>query len=269
MRFRLLVTDVDGTLVDHRQEIPKRNLEAAEGFREAGGLVTLATGRIEVSAGPYGLRLGANAPAILYNGGCIHDFTDGRTLWSDLVPPATCRLLIDLLETDYRALVHPILYVSGRPRVREMTETLRIYQQKDRLVLEPVGALYNALALPVSKVLIIGEGTDLQRLDDDLKRTAPPGTVNSVRSEPTYLEVLPVGCNKGTALERLTALLQIPMAEVVAVGDNLNDLEMVRVAGLGVAVANAHPDLKAAARWVSPWTNEEAAVADLIERFCL
>jgi hydroxymethylpyrimidine pyrophosphatase-like HAD family hydrolase len=88
-------------------------------------------------------------------------------------------------------------------------------------------------------------------------------------SKPYFLEVLPPGADKGLALERLTKMLDLPMTGVMAVGDAMNDLGMVRAAGFGCAPANANPEVKAAARYVSARTNEEDAVADLVERVAL
>jgi hypothetical protein len=88
-------------------------------------------------------------------------------------------------------------------------------------------------------------------------------------SKPYFLEVLPLGADKGSALERLAAMVELPISGTMAIGDAMNDLGMVRAAGLGCAPANAIPEIKAAARYISERTNEEDAVADLVERLAL
>jgi hypothetical protein len=88
-------------------------------------------------------------------------------------------------------------------------------------------------------------------------------------SKPYFLEVLPPGADKGSALERLTSMLGLSLARAMAIGDAMNDLGMVRAAGFGCAPANAVPEVKAAARYISLRTNEEDAVADLVERVAL
>jgi hydroxymethylpyrimidine pyrophosphatase-like HAD family hydrolase len=93
------------------------------------------------------------------------------------------------------------------------------------------------------------------------------GEARLVRSQPTYLECLAPNVNKGIALKVLAGSLKIPMEEVIAVGDQPNDVEMVREAGLGVAVANAHPECLAVADVVLERTNNEAAVEELVERY--
>ncbi len=268
MAYRLLVSDVDGTLVDGNQQIVPRNLEAIKRFQRAGGLVTLGTGRIERSAWPYLSTIGVNAPAILYNGGRVVDYPSGEVLAEDRLPPAVATVLVDLLETVFTGL-DAILYSDGQPHVRALNQVLEQSARKDGLVYQPVGSLTTLVGRSFNKALIIGEDRALGALDHALRELAPPESVTTVRSESTYLEVLPPGVSKGSALRRLAAHLGISLSEVIAIGDNLNDLEMVRLAGLGVAVANAHPALKQAAACVCRASNEEAAVAEVIERFCL
>ncbi|MBI4390754.1 MAG: HAD-IIB family hydrolase, partial [candidate division NC10 bacterium] len=100
------------------------------------------------------------------------------------------------------------------------------------------------------------------------RRGLPGPPPHLVRSEPTYLEVLPPGVNKGAALAELARQLGIPLDQVVAFGDNLNDLEMVEAAGFGVAVGNAHPDVKARADLVAG-TNNEGGMAAVIREVIL
>ena len=88
-------------------------------------------------------------------------------------------------------------------------------------------------------------------------------------SKPYFLEVLPLGADKGSALERLVGMLGLSLSGAMAIGDAMNDLGMVGVAGYGCAPANAIPEIKAAARYISKRTNEEDAVADLVERLAL
>ena len=92
--------------------------------------------------------------------------------------------------------------------------------------------------------------------------------INTVFSEETYLEILPEGSSKGTALAEMTRALGIPLEAVIAVGDNLNDLEMIRLAGLGVAMGNAPEELRAQAGYVTV-TNDEEGLAEVIHRFIL
>jgi Cof subfamily protein (haloacid dehalogenase superfamily) len=261
VRYRLLVTDVDGTLVDHRQEIPPRNLEAIARYQAAGGLVAIATGRIAASARRYVLQTGTECPAILYNGGQIYDFAQERLLFEQVLPAEPARAVWQLLtgRVDYAA------YAGGVAYTPLLSGVMAEYARKDRLSLQPLPPE----GLPpgsVAKFLIIADPAHLDQIQTAIRALYP--NANLVRSEWNYLELLPEGISKGAALPVLAGMLGISPEQVVAVGDNLNDLTMLQTAGLGVAVANAHPDLKAVAGHVV-CSCEQGAVAEVIDRFCL
>jgi len=268
MHYRLIVTDIDGTLIDHHYQIPPQNIAALDRFRHAGGLVTVGTGRIADSARPYALQVQANAPAIIYNGGQIYDFASSQIIAEELLPARTLRILIHLLESEFRDL-DPILYLKGEPLIREETGPLTTSRLKENLSYRAVGPLSLLATAPISKSMVIAEPDDLARIETALRLHLSAEQVAMVRSERNYLEVLPPGVSKGTALLRLVSHLGLSLDQVIAVGDNLNDIEMVRTAGLGIAVANAHPLLKEVANFISPFTNAQAAVADVVERFLL
>lgn len=264
LHFKLVVTDVDGTLADHRQQIAPRNLAAIARFQEAGGLVALATGRIVDSARRFAQEAGVWGPAILYNGGMVYDFATGEVLYEASLEPEAVHAALALLSGPFRQIDF-VAYVGGRPYIPAFTSVIAEYSRKDSLHLN----LLPSTGMPtgrVSKVLVIGGPDDLDRLEEALKHRYP--AANTVRSETHYLELLPAGVSKGMALPMLAKRLGVPLEQTIAVGDHLNDLAMIRAAGLGVAVGNAHPALKAAAA-VAVCPCPDGAVAEVIERFCL
>ncbi len=264
MRYRLLVADIDGTLVTSTREITPRVLAAVREARGAGVRVCLATGRIWPSAEQYFRALGADPPAILYNGGLVYDFQTGTVLRRVPLAYDHARAVLELLRKFPE--VQPHLYAGDRVYTDRASAYTRQYQRKDSLTVEEVGDLVAFLPSEPMKILIIGAREDLVRLQEQVR--ALPMPINTVFSEDTYLEILPQGNSKGAALEFVARQLRIPLAEVIAVGDNLNDLEMIRAAGLGVAMGNAPPELKAQAAYVTA-TNDEEGLAEVIDRFVL
>jgi hydroxymethylpyrimidine pyrophosphatase-like HAD family hydrolase len=113
------------------------------------------------------------------------------------------------------------------------------------------------------KMLIVGEPPDLRAMDDMLGGLPMP--INRVFSQKDYLEILPVGNNKGRALPVLAEAVGVPVNETVAVGDAHNDLAMIQAAGLGVAVETSPPDIIAAAAWTCP-PPEQEGLRVVIER---
>ena len=263
-RFRLVVADIDGTLLTRDREITPGVLAAVRAAQADGVRVCLATGRIWLSARQYFERLGADPPAILYNGGLVYDFRAATVLRRTHLDYEHARAVLEILREVPE--VQPHLYAGDRVftgRVNELTDR---YRRKDSVQVEEVGDLVAFLPRDPMKILIIGARPDLERAVSRIRTIPMP--INTVFSEETYLEILPVGSSKGVALEFVAAYLAIPLSDVVAVGDNLNDLEMLHAAGLGVAMGNAPDALKSAADAVTR-TNDEEGVRDVIERFVL
>lgn len=262
--YKLVVMDVDGTLVDRERRISARNAKALVAARQRGIRLTLASGRSFESITPFAQAVGVDAPLILYNGCRLQDFSSKRILEDHRLPLVQAQRALKLLP---RFDLHVNLYIYDRVFIREVTEAARASMQKDNVTAEPVGDLLAFLKEDPTKLLLIGEPVELERFRrkylEDL--ASPPELVSS---EPDYLEILPAGVSKGQALISLCSRLDILPQEVVAFGDGLNDLEMLKWSGLGVAMANAHPELKAAAGYVTAG-NEEDGVAKAIEKYIL
>ena len=257
--YRLFAFDLDGTLLSRAGSIPP----SIEGF--LAGLVerawvTLATGRSLASARPYAERLGINAPAILYHGVVIWDFSAGKAILERRLPPQGAAAVLEVCRNFpvavqlYRASDDPTVYVS------EFSRPVLEFARKESLPLKE-GDLGQLAREGPLKFLIIGAPEQLPGLAALLREAAPGLTV--VRAERDYLEVLPPGVDKGEALAWLAGYLRIPLGEVVAVGDQESDLPMIRRAGLGVAMAAAPDVVRQAADVVV------SSVAELADVLCL
>lgn len=261
--YRLIVLDVDGTLVDRERRISPGTLRALAAAQARGIRVTLATGRVLASARPYAQKIKADAPLILYNGARIQDLASEAILYAANLPRHQA---VQALRLVQRFGLHANLYLGDGIYIERVSETSRESARKDGVEQVPVGDLVGFLERqhedPV-KILIIGPGERL----DTLGAAYRAGTwdlPHIVRSEPTYLEILRRGVTKGAALVRLCELLDLPPSAAVAFGDNLNDLEMILAAGLGVAMGNAHADLKRVATVVAPSHDEDGVAAVLM-----
>lgn len=264
MTYRLLVADIDGTLVNGRREITPPVREAVAAAQARGVRVCLATGRIWPSARQFVEGVGANPPVILCNGAIVYDFVPDELWVHTPLPRQQAREVLRIVR-DHPA-VQPHLYVDDRVYIPAMNETTAIYERKDTLRTEAVGDLADWLAVDAMKILIIGDRAPLAAVAEQIDRLPYP--VNHVFSQDDYLEILPPGVNKGTALQAMAERLGIAPDEVIAVGDNLNDLAMIRYAGLGVAMANAPEGLRTRAAFIAP-SNEDDGLWDVIERFIL
>jgi len=264
MPYRLVVADIDGTLVNAAREITPPVRAAVAAAQARGVRVCLATGRIWPSARQFVEGLGADPPVILYNGAMVYDFASGEVWFRTALPLRQARDVLTILRGH--PAVQPHLYVDDRVYIPAMNDTTGIYQRKDNLRTEAVGDLADWLRVDPMKILIIGDRPALDAVVRDIDRL--PYSVNHVFSEVIYLEILPPGINKGVALQAMAARLGVSREEIIAVGDNLNDLAMIEFAGVGVAMANAPEALRVRARYIAP-SNDDHGLEAVIDRFIL
>ncbi|MEU8800206.1 Cof-type HAD-IIB family hydrolase [Spirillospora sp. NPDC048819] len=258
-----IVTDLDGTLVGRDLKIVEASLAALRRFAAAGGTVVIATGRGEEAALPYYRTLGLTTPAILYNGARVVDLSTGAVLHRRCLSVVVWAKLTSLFG-ELPEGVWPVAFSGGRAHVRATSPTLAEYARRDGIGLTEIGSWGELPFDDIIKVMLI---CDRPELMDPAERTvseAIPGAT-LVRSEDTYLEVLPTGATKGTALRELAAARGVALAEIAAIGDNPNDLDMIQAAGLGAAVGDGAESVRAAADLVVG-ACADGAVADLVAR---
>ena len=260
--------DVDDTLITGDLVIPSPVIEAVARAKAAGVIVTLATGRMFASIRPFAQQLELTAPLIAYNGALVRDLS-GRVFSHRFVPKA---FVVELAEFAQAEGVCLNLYVDDELFVAEDGEPVRYYAKIAGLEPHYVGDLVAfARNLPddggSTKVLLVAAAEDVPRYMDIL-RPRFAGRIAMSRSKPRFIEMVAEGVSKGRALAALAEAHGIPLEQVMAIGDSYNDLEMLTAAGIGVAMGNAPEAVKQAADVVVA-TNEEAGVAEAIERFVL
>ncbi len=261
MKYRLIYLDIDETLVDARQVIPASTIAALHQARQRGIRIGLATGRMYSSARPYAAALDVDAPLILYNGARVETFKERRVLFQQHLPRAYALRAFALVK---KFDIHCNVYVEDQLYVERWTKRAWESMVKDRVYAQPVGDLVAFLTTDPVKLLLIGEGEMLDAFKNVyLEGLADPPHL--VRSEPTYLEILSQGVNKGRALEEVCTALDIPLEHVVAFGDSFNDIEMLRKAGLGIAMASSDPAVQREADYVAQPISEEGIAKALWE----
>jgi Cof subfamily protein (haloacid dehalogenase superfamily) len=265
VRYTLLVADIDGTLVGEDKTVPPGVVGAVRAAQERGVRVCLATGRMWDAARRYAEAIAANPPAILYNGALVFDFATGRTLWAHRIPEAVGRRLLPVLRTFPQT--SPLVFVRGKVYAERRTPFVDLYARRDRLTVEITPSFEGVLDEDPAKLLVVGRPEDLPAVRRAIAATAGEA-VTEVYSQPDYLEILPPGVSKGVALPRLAAAVGVSIAQVVAVGDNYNDVTMLRAAGLGIAVEGAPAEVLAAAAATCP-PPEREGVRVVIERYFL
>jgi Cof subfamily protein (haloacid dehalogenase superfamily) len=261
MGIRLCYFDVDETLAVPGRGIPDELLGIMARCRGAGVRLSLATGRKYDSALPYARAIGAGAPLILYNGARIQQPDTGEVLFDRKLDLDEA---VSALKLVKRHDLHVNLYLDDVIYIERESEVSRESAKKDGVLQKPVGDLVEFLKSEPTKLLIIGPGEKLMALWADFDKQ--PHESEVVRSEPTYLEILPKGVNKGAALRRVSEITGVALFEIAAFGDSNNDVEMLRAAGLGVAVGNALDNLKAVADYVAAADNGRGVAEGLLKK---
>lgn len=273
--IKLIAMDMDGTLLlDGGKGIPPENVQALHAAHKAGIHLALCSGRIPDDMGFYALDTGVPMHILALNGTCTLDAPLGAIVRSDYIPDAAARAIFALLQQ------HPVGY--GIFSDHDLLINVRLTEQQLRIIfgeniLRQGGRTHltfdtaEAEALlrrGVNKFMVFTENDPLtlEQLRAQMERDIPCIDVSS--SWVNNLEVNAATANKGVALTALARQLNIPMSQVMAIGDNDNDLPMLRAAGVPVAMGNASPAATAAARYVT-LTNHACGVAAAIRAIAL
>ncbi|MCX7024216.1 MAG: Cof-type HAD-IIB family hydrolase [Spirochaetes bacterium] len=265
MPVRLIALDLDDTLLRSDLSISDIDRTACRAALEAGIPVVLASGRNIHSMEKYARELGimgSKNHMISTNGAEIIELERSTPVRETRITPALCREIADELDCagfPFQLYENGVIHVSRKNGWTD--EDTRLTGQPNRLI-ENREALFAKGQL---KFIVPADPHELDRLMPSLKARFR-GRLEILVSKPYFLEVLPSGTDKGLALAWLGGILGIRMEDMLAAGDAMNDLGMVSAVGSGCAPANAIPAIRTAASYVSPFTNDENAVADIITR---
>jgi Cof subfamily protein (haloacid dehalogenase superfamily) len=274
--IRLVAIDIDGTLLDSRWQVPPRNRAAIAAAIEAGVEVALVTGRRYDFARPILDLLPHPVTAIVSNGAIVR-LPDGSAPIRHLLPASVARQVLEA-TVDFRAGAGVIF---DRPRdgqvVFERIDWLhpsrRGYAEVNRGFVIEVEPLEAALTEDPIQVMFNGGVAEMRTLAARLRELAAAEAFALSMTEYeardfTLLDVLPRGCTKGRTLLEWAARQGVSREEILALGDNLNDVEMLEAAGTPVVMGNAVPALLTRG-WAVTASSDDAGVADAIERYVL
>jgi Cof subfamily protein (haloacid dehalogenase superfamily) len=276
MPYRLLALDVDGTLLDPDGELRDTVRQAIMAAQQTGLRVILCTGRRFRSARPWAQELRLEGPIVVHNGALVKDVASAETLHCHPLPEALCRRGLAVL----RQLAPPLIYIDAfREEVDILTEPMerlhpfqQEYLQDSLPYCRFVDDLGAACLSGVVMLSVMAEADRLEALrpavEDALAGQGHTKMILNKNYQGHILEVLPATVSKWQALERLMAAEGLTAEDVMAIGDDYNDLEMIRGAGLGIAMGNAVEAVREAAGYVTG-SNADDGVAQALERFVL
>ncbi len=267
MRYRVIALDLDGTLLTPQKTILPESLAALQKAREAGYQVLIVTGRHHVAIHPFYQALALDTPAICCNGTYLYDYQAKKVLSSDPLPVQQADQLIDLLnEHQIHGLMYvddAMLYQTTTGHVERTMKWAQSLPESQRPVFRQVASLRQA-ANEVESIwkfaLTDSDLSKLHRLTDDVEQRLGLACEWSWQDQ---VDVAQRGNSKGKRLAEWAASQGIAMEEIVAFGDNYNDISMLESVGLGVAMGNADEAIQARADFVIG-TNLEPSIASLL-----
>lgn len=256
----LLCTDLDDTLLTSDKRVSRENYDAIEYFKSEGGLFTFATGRVPLGTKPILRQITPNAPAVCFNGASIYDFGKKKTLWSRTLDEGA----INAVEYIDKTLPDVGIEICTEEKAYfcKVNDIVLDHQKFEEFPDNFVG--YRDIPEDWIKVLFMTESENMEVLRNAVDSSPFSDDYTFVRSSPWYYELLPKGADKGSGLCRLGQILGIAHERIIAVGDNENDLSLIKAAGIGVAVANAVESVRAAASYVTREDCNSNAIAAVI-----
>lgn len=272
--IKLIAIDIDGTLLNPDGQITPRTCGAIQAAQNAGMIVTLATARRYFSTKQIAEALEMDLPLIVYDGALIVNHPAGAILHSQTLSPQIAGQVVEIFQ---RQRVQPVVQpcecvleevLTGPAEYDHPELATYISFAENRLRRLPYAQLCAGQADPLRVVAF----ASLEAIERLIPEISPLTCSWHAISQGSYncaeLAIMHPGCSKASAVAALAAYYHIPLSQVMAIGDNINDLAMLKSAGWGVAMGQAPASVKAAARVVTT-SNEEDGVALAIERYAL
>lgn len=264
--IRMIITDLDGTLLDSAGHVPEENVRASREAIRAGIIVTVATGRMYASAKKIADALGVTVPLVCYNGAMIRrpDGTTPLHQCLDLDVARDCLAIFRERGTYVQSYIDDVLNVRDTS-----ADEAEFYERHYGISGHAAGdALYEPTSAP-TKLLAMTSGLDETHEVIDLLSRRHPKSLYVTSSDANFVEVMHIEVNKARSVAMLAAELGVPMDAVMAIGDGENDAEMIAASGLGVAMANARQMARDVAKATAPSNDENGfawAVRELVMR---
>jgi len=267
MKQKLLILDIDGTLTNSKKEITARTKAAVIDMMKRGHKCMLASGRPlcgmkraakELEFDKYGGYL------LSYNGAKIVRFDTMETIYERRVPRSIFPRLFEYAKLHDSGIIAYIddVVISGNGT----NEYIELEGRINNMQIQEVENFVEAFSEDSIKCMFCTNPDKTETMEKELQVLLANEPVSVYRSEPFYVEVMPLDVNKATSIEHMLPAIGITRENTVACGDGYNDITMLKYAGVGVAMGNAHGVVKEAADEVTG-TNEEDGVVSIIEKY--
>ncbi|MBP1154796.1 MULTISPECIES: Cof-type HAD-IIB family hydrolase [unclassified Paenibacillus] len=262
MQYKLIALDVDGTLLNDDYELTERTVSTLRQVHEAGGRIVLCTGRAPASSVPIMEQLGFEGVLIAHNGAATVETPGSRLLHEFAFPIQDIAELVQYCRAEE---VHFDMNTSWDMYVEKVGEAEAAMYEKYMAAPEQVEDVL-AMSVSIVKFTMFGSEEAMDRVEQNLGSLHLPPTLHAIRSGVHFIDVMLNSVSKGRALSELSEMWGIEASSILAMGNYFNDIDMLRFAGLGIAMDNSPEEVKLAADTVTLSNNEEG-VAEALMRY--
>lgn len=262
-KYKLIAIDIDGTLLNDNKEIlPETLLNIKEAYNK-NVVIAISTGRGYPASKRYVNEINLNIPLILYNGSRIRMSNDETLILNKTINNAVAKKVYELIEENNGTCCfwkNDKLYFNKNDDYTVYYENLTSI--KPNILSNVDDEIFN----DINKFIWFGTSEELEKIQKEILVSI--SGIDFFKSQSHILEIVPTGVNKGNAVSILASSLGIKPEEVIAIGDDENDISMIKYAGLGVAMGNAKQVVKNNADYIT-LTNNENGVGEVIKKFIL
>lgn len=277
MRYKMICIDMDGTLLNRRKKISDVNKKAIKEAHDMGVEIVVTTGRLYNNAAYYSQLLGVNSPVIAANGAIVIDQKTNDIIYECPIPIEECNKIFKILS-KYRVLfqfntnntiycnnwlskISTEFYMTKQVYFEHLNIEYENVQSKERwkdIFKKEEGYMAKCIVISAAKSTMMSIRNEINKIPN----------IVSFASGSHSLEINYKNVSKGNAIKALIEKYEIDIKDVICIGDNENDISMIKMAGLGVAMGNAIPEVKKVADYITD-TNENDGVAKVINKFIL
>jgi len=267
-KYKLLALDIDGTLARNDRTISDYTRQTLLQTQQLGTRIVIASGRPV-----FGIRSIADALqlskyggfVLAYNGAEIYDWQSGEAIYQNPLPEDVIPVIYDCCRA---VSLDVMTYCSSEIVTESATNPyIQLSSKRNGMTIRLVSSFLQDIDYPIFKCMIVGDPSQLAEFEP-LLNSRLSGRAVAYRSEPFYLEVVPLGIDKAACLEIILSRLSLTAQSLIACGDGYNDISMIRLAGLGVAMQNANEEVRKTADYITQ-SNEADGVAHVVKQFLL
>ena len=260
---KLLCTDIDGTLIDNNNSISEDNIKAIEYFCENGGKFTIASGRCVEAIEPILKQLKVDMPIVCLNGCAIYEPLKRKFLKLNTIDNSVSKIIDEIVnrfpESGFEIFSNDYIYIQKSSKIVEE------HIKRENIKMVQYVSDYKTVLKPWIKILFGQNEEQTECIKDYYSNSPYNDYFKLIQTHPLYFEIFNLNSNKGTALKEICDMCCINYNDVFAIGDNDNDIEMIKFAKYSAAVGNACDTLKEYANIVVS-DNNNSAIYDFVNK---